>query len=47
MFLKNAMHIHNKMMFDCFNEAADRYRKHGLFGEPFPWKVSSNMPVTI
>lgn len=37
-FLKNAMHVHNKAIFDCLNELLDRERLFGLWGEPFVWK---------
>ena len=37
-FLKNAIHIHNKAIFDALNEHLDRERPFGVWGEPFQWK---------
>ena len=31
-FLKNAMHIQNKAIFDSINEVVDKYRPYGLIG---------------
>jgi hypothetical protein len=31
--------IHNKAIFDSFNEALDYYRPFGIKGRPLPWKV--------
>jgi len=31
-------HIHNKMIFDSFNESLDSFRPFGLKGQPYPWK---------
>lgn len=32
--------IHNKAIFEAFNEALDYERVYGLRGKPFPWKVT-------
>ena len=32
-------HIHNKAIFDSFNEALDEMRPFGLKGYSFPWKI--------
>ena len=37
-FLKNAIHIHNKAIFDALNETLDKVRPYGVWGEPFSWK---------
>ncbi|EAR82444.2 IQ calmodulin-binding motif protein (macronuclear) [Tetrahymena thermophila SB210] len=48
--LKDITHIHNKVIFDAFNEALDNHRLYGLKGRPFPWKVDAtkinNAPIT-
>jgi len=33
--------IHNKAIFEAFNEALDSERMYGLHGKPFPWKVTA------
>ena len=35
--------IHNKAIFDAFNEALDYYRPYGIKGRPLPWKVMYNI----
>ena len=30
-------HIHRKTMFDCINEAINKYRPYGELGIPMPW----------
>lgn len=40
-FLKNAIHIHNKAIFDALNETLDRERPFGVWGEPFSWKKAA------
>lgn len=40
--MKELEHIHNKVIFDAFNEALDSFRLFGLKGKPFPWKINSN-----
>lgn len=40
-FLKNAIHIHNKAIFDALNETLDRQRPFGVWGEPFSWKKAA------
>lgn len=30
--------IHNKAIFDAFNEALDYYRPFGIKGKPLPWR---------
>ena len=40
-FLKNAIHIHNKAVFDALNETLDKERPYGVLGEPFSWKSSA------
>lgn len=32
MFLKNAVHIHNKAIFDALNEILDKHRPYGVWG---------------
>ncbi|KAL4429918.1 hypothetical protein ABPG74_000284 [Tetrahymena malaccensis] len=32
--------IHNKAIFEAFNEALDYQRMYGLRGKPFPWKIT-------
>lgn len=48
--LKDITHIHNKVIFDAFNEALDNHRLYGLKGRPFPWKVDAtkvnSAPIT-
>jgi len=43
-------HIHNKMLFDSFNETLDSFRPYGLKGQPYPWKsnikVAAPKPIT-
>ena len=41
MFLKNAVHIHNKAIFDALNEILDKHRPYGVWGEPFSWKTTA------
>jgi hypothetical protein len=41
MFLKNAIHIHNKSIFDALNESLDKQRPYGVWGEPFSWKKTA------
>lgn len=36
--MKNAIHIHNKAIFDALNETLDKERPFGVWGEPFQWK---------
>jgi hypothetical protein len=38
LFIKNAVHIHNKAIYDAYNEALDKDRPFGIWGEPFTWK---------
>ena len=33
-----AQHIHNKLIFDAFNDALDYFRPYSLNHEPFHWK---------
>lgn len=35
-----AIHIHNKLLFDVVNESLQKYRPYGLKGEPMPWSTS-------
>jgi hypothetical protein len=39
-FLKTALHINNKALFDSLNEMLDHERPYGVWGKPFPWKKS-------
>lgn len=39
-FIVELERIHNKAIFDAFNEALDYYRPFGIKGRPLPWKVS-------
>lgn len=41
-FLCELERIHNKAIFDAFNEALDYYRPFGIKGRPLPWKVETN-----
>lgn len=38
-FIGELDRIHNKAIFDAFNEALDYYRPFGIKGRPLPWKV--------
>ncbi|EGR30098.1 IQ calmodulin-binding motif family protein, putative [Ichthyophthirius multifiliis] len=40
-FVKQIERIHNKAIFEAFNEALDYQRVYGLRGKPFPWKTTS------
>ncbi len=40
-FRQGMEHIHNKMLFDSFNEALDNLRPFGLKGSPFPWRPNA------
>lgn len=42
-FLKTALHIHNKALFDSVNEMLDHERPYGVWGKPFPWKKTMNI----
>lgn len=44
-FLQELEHIHNKVIFDAFNESLDQFRIYGSKGMPYPWKVNSNRLV--
>jgi len=35
--ITEAEHIHNKVIFDCINEAFDELRPYGKSGEPKVW----------
>ena len=39
--ISEAQHIHNKIIFDCVNEALNLNRPYNYQGEPMPW---SNKP---
>ena len=43
--MKELKHIHNKVVFDAFNESLDSYRLFGLKGKPFPWKITGVKPI--
>ena len=45
-FLKNAIHIHNKAIFDAMNETLDRERPYGVWGQPFPWKRAAKFSLS-
>jgi len=32
--------IHNKVIFDSFNEILDNYRPYGIKGPPLPWSIN-------
>lgn len=34
--------IHNKAIFDAFNEALDYFRPFGIKGRPLPWRKMAN-----
>jgi hypothetical protein len=38
-FICELERIHNKAIFDAFNESLDYYRPFGIKGRPLPWKV--------
>jgi hypothetical protein len=40
--LKELEHIHNKVVFDAFNESLDSQRVFGILGRPFPWKTNQS-----
>ena len=40
-------HIHNKLLFDCLNEALDSYRVYGLKGMPLPIKNNGRIHKVI
>ena len=40
-FKQELEHIHNKMLFDSFNEALDSFRPYGLKGSPFNWRANA------
>lgn len=40
-FIKNAIHIHNKAIYDAYNETLDKDRPFGMWGEPFSWKKTA------
>jgi hypothetical protein len=40
-FRQGVEHIHNKMLFDSFNEALDNLRPFGLKGCPFVWRPNA------
>jgi hypothetical protein len=40
-FIAELERIHNKAVFDAFNESLDYYRPFGIKGRPLPWKVLS------
>lgn len=33
--------VHNRMLFDSYNEALDNFRPYGLKGSPFPWRPNA------
>jgi hypothetical protein len=41
LFRQEMQHIHNKMLFDSFNEALDTLRPFNLKGSPFPWRPNA------
>ena len=38
-FIMELERIHNKAIFDAFNESLDYYRPFGIKGRPLPWRV--------
>lgn len=40
-FRQGIEYIHNKMLFDSFNEALDNLRPFGLKGSPFSWRPNA------
>lgn len=40
-------HIHNKLLFDCLNEALDFYRVFGLKGQPLALRTRGRNPRPI
>lgn len=46
-FRQGIEHIHNKMLFDSFNEALDSLRPYGLKGCPFPWRPNAGRIKSI
>ena len=37
--ISESQHIHNKVIFDCVNEALNLVRPYGSSGEPMPWST--------
>lgn len=35
--VQEAVHIHNKAIFDALNESLLKFRPYGIQGEPMPW----------
>jgi hypothetical protein len=46
-FKQGLEHIHNKMLFDTFNEALDYFRPFGLKGCPFSWRPNAGRMKAI
>lgn len=46
-FRQGIEHIHNKMLFDSFNEALDSLRPYGLKGCPFQWRPNAGRIKSI
>lgn len=46
-FKQKTEHVHNKMLFDSFNEALDNFRPYGLKGCPFPWRPNAGRIVAV
>lgn len=37
-FMNELERIHNKSIFDAYNEALDYHRPFGIKGQPLPWR---------
>ena len=37
---KELQHLHNKMIFDCMNDALEYFRPFDIRGRPLPWKLN-------
>ena len=46
-FRKGMEHIHNRMLFESFNEALDSMRPFGLKGSPFPWRPNAGRLLPV
>lgn len=45
--IKEAEHIHNKMIFDAANESLQQYRTYGLKGIPMPWSYTDRQMMPL
>lgn len=45
--ISESQHIHNKVIFDCVNEALNSVRPYGQAGEPMPWSNKSRKNMLL